>query len=43
MMHLTEDHIYFKGINIMQNVKAIHEVVGLCPQENLIMNELAPM
>lgn len=40
MMHLTEGHIYFKGIDIMQNIKAIHEVVGLCPQENLFMNEL---
>lgn len=40
MMHLDHGHIYFKGIDIMQNVKAIHQVVGLCPQENLFMNEL---
>ena len=40
MMHLDKGHIYFKGIDVMKNVKAIHEIVGLCPQENLFMNEL---
>ncbi|OHT00997.1 hypothetical protein TRFO_07653 [Tritrichomonas foetus] len=32
--------IKFRGVNISKNVKTIHQIVGLCPQENLFMNEL---
>lgn len=37
---LDKGRIFFKGIDIMKNTKMIHQVVGLCPQKNLFMNEL---
>ena len=39
---IVPDHgqIKFRGIEILKNIKTIHQIVGYCPQDNLFMNEL---
>lgn len=32
--------IYIAGYNIMQNANVIHSMVGVCPQEDIVWNEL---
>lgn len=36
----TSGEVYFNGVNIVENIETMHQLVGFCPQENIFVGQL---